>query len=210
MPRRATAATQAGVAREAAAYETNLYRLCGDWLKGTETLAPDRELVVPPEGLRWQVGGRSFELREWRGHTDSDLVLVDRASGVVFAGGLVFSRRVPTTPHAQVPAWLASLDALQALPGLAQAQVVPSHGPVHRGPEGLEQTRRYLRWLDGRFRDPAVMAERAIIGRHEVLDLVRQQRRGIDLRGGRGAERLAVADRRPRAAGPRRGAGRAR
>lgn len=159
VPRWATAATRAGVARESAAYETNLYRLCGDWMKGTETLAPDRELVVPPEGLRWQVGGREFELREWRGHTDSDLVLVDRANGVVFAGGLVFSRRVPTTPHAQVPAWLASLDALQALPGLAQAQVVPSHGPVHRGPEGLEQTRRYLRWLDGRFRDAAVQGQ---------------------------------------------------
>ncbi len=155
VPRVATAATRAGVARESAAYETNLYRLCGDWMKGTETLAPDRELVVPPEGLRWRVGGREFELREWRGHTDSDLVLVDRASGVVFAGGLVFSRRVPTTPHAQVPAWLASLDALQTMTGLDQAQVVPSHGPVHRGTEGLEQTRRYLRWLDGRFRDAA-------------------------------------------------------
>ena len=40
VPRRATPATRAGVARESAAYESNLYRLCGDWMKGTETLAP--------------------------------------------------------------------------------------------------------------------------------------------------------------------------
>ena len=45
-----------------------------------------------------------MELREYRGHTDSDLVLVDKASGVVFAGGLVFAQRIPTTPHAQIGA----------------------------------------------------------------------------------------------------------
>lgn len=44
VPRRATAATLAGIQREAAAYETNLYRLCGDWMKGTETLLPVGDL----------------------------------------------------------------------------------------------------------------------------------------------------------------------
>ncbi|MBN8489330.1 MAG: quinoprotein relay system zinc metallohydrolase 1 [Burkholderiales bacterium] len=152
VPRRATATTRAGVAREAASYENNLYRLCGDWMKGTQTLAPDTELTVPPEGLRWRVGTREFELREWRGHTDSDLVLFDRASGVAFVGGLVFADRVPTTPHARVPEWLASLDALQAQ---GPRSVVPSHGPVHEGTRGMQQTRRFLQWLDGHFRAAA-------------------------------------------------------
>lgn len=149
VPRRATPATRAGIAREAAAYETNLYRLCGDWMKGTETLAPDADLAPG----RFTVGTREFELLAFDGHTASDAVLVDRTSGVVFAGGLVFAQRVPTTPHADLARWLASLDRLQALPALAGATVVPSHGPVHRGPDGVVATRRYLQWLDRQFAD---------------------------------------------------------
>ena len=144
VPRLATAATRAGIARESAAYETNLYRLCGDWMKGTETLAPDRDFEAPAARGRLRIGQREFEWHALAGHTASDLVLVDLGSGVAFVGGLVFSERVPTTPHARVADWLASLDRLQAL-GLHT--VVPSHGPVHQGLRGLEQTRRYLAWL---------------------------------------------------------------
>ena len=129
VPRLATEATRAGVAREAAAYETNLYRLCGDWMKGTQALGPDTVLSVPPEGRRWRVGQREFELLPLQGHTESDLVLIDRQSGVAFVGGLVFADRVPTTPHARVPEWLASLDRLGAM-GLRT--VVPSHGQIGR------------------------------------------------------------------------------
>ena len=150
VPRRATAETRAGIAREAASYETNLFRLCGDWMKGTETLAPDQTIEPLAQGGRWKLGTREFEWREWKGHTASDLVLVDRASGVVFAGGLVFADRVPTTPHAQVGDWLASLQQLAALPA---ATVVPSHGPVHGDGKGVAQTRAYLQWLDRAFGD---------------------------------------------------------
>ena len=150
VPRAATEATRAGIAREAAAYETNLYRLCGEWMRGTETLAPDRGVDAELRAGRWRLGEREFELLELRGHTDSDLVLVDRASGVAFVGGLVFARRVPTTPHADVTAWLKSLDRLQAL-GLRS--VVPSHGPVHADGSGLAGTRAYLQWLDRSFAD---------------------------------------------------------
>lgn len=148
VPRWATAATIAGIQRESAAYENNLYRLCGDWMKGTSTLAPDREIDAPVRAGRWHLGGRAFELVELQGHTASDLVLVDRAAGVAFVGGLVFAERVPTTPHAEVRAWLQSLDHLQAL-GLAT--VVPSHGPVHADGRGLAGTRAFLQWLDGHF-----------------------------------------------------------
>lgn len=144
VPRRATATTRAGIARESAAYETNLYRLCGDWMKGTETLAPDGDVQPGP----FVLGTRRFTLHEWRGHTASDLVLVDERSGTVFAGGLVFAERVPTTPHAELPAWLASLDRVAAL---GARVLVPSHGPVDRGIDGIDGTRRYLRWLDTRF-----------------------------------------------------------
>ena len=155
VPRAATPVTRAGVAREAAAYETNLYRLCGAWMLGTETVAPDRDTpAAPPSGSVWKVGQRTFELREFSGHTASDLVLIDRTSGVAFVGGLVFVQRIPTTPHAQVPAWLKSLDALEAL---NLRMLVPSHGPVQTtaatARDGIQQTRRYLQWLDQHFGD---------------------------------------------------------
>ncbi len=144
LPIAATATTRAGMQREAKSYEDNLYRLCGDWMKGTEARLPTQ--TVGPGPLR--IGAREFELREWRGHTDSDLVLIDKASGVAFVGGLIFADRVPTTPHADPVAWLRSLDTLA---NLKLATVVPSHGPVHEGQRGLQQTRAYLQWLDASF-----------------------------------------------------------
>jgi quinoprotein relay system zinc metallohydrolase 1 len=155
VPRVATAATRDGIARESSAYETNLYRLCGDWMKGTATVAPDRTFEVSgaPAGAasvsgRLRMGAREFDWHVLAGHTDSDLVLVDRESGVAFVGGLVFHQRVPTTPHARVPQWLAALEVLEKL-GLRT--VVPSHGPVHEGTAGLAGTRRFLQWLDASF-----------------------------------------------------------
>ncbi len=159
----ATAATRAGMQREAKSYEDNLYRLCGDWMKGTQATLPTH--TVAPGS--WRVGTREFELREFDGHTASDLVLLDKASGVVFAGGLVFHQRIPTTPHADPKRWLASLDALA--PWLADRTVVPSHGPVHRGTVGLAATRDYLRWLDAQFtRWAAAGAEANDVLRAEV------------------------------------------
>jgi quinoprotein relay system zinc metallohydrolase 1 len=144
VPRLATAATRGGMLREGKSYEDNLYRLCGDWMKGTEAVAADQ--TIGPGPLR--IGTREFDLREYRGHTASDLVLVDRASGVAFVGGLVFADRVPTTPHAEPKAWLRALDALEFV---RMTTVVPSHGPVHAGGSGRQQTRDYIAWLDTQF-----------------------------------------------------------
>lgn len=148
VPRLATPDTRAGMAREAKAYEDNLYRLCSDWMKGTEALLPGGS----PALGRFRIGTRELELREYQGHTASDLVLIDHASGVVFAGGLVFAQRIPTTPHAQLGAWLRSLDAVAALP---LKVLVPSHGPVRSDRSAVDETRRYLRWLDRRFAEAA-------------------------------------------------------
>lgn len=158
VPRAATAATLEGMRAEARAYEDNLYRACGDWMKGTEALLPDRGVAAGPLVL----AGRRLELRELRGHTASDLVLLDVESGVLFTGGLVFVQRVPTTPHAELAAWRASLDALEREP---IRTLVPSHGPVAVDARGIGQTRRYLQWLDRSF---AAAAERGL-ELHELL-----------------------------------------
>jgi len=155
-PTQALAGSVAGMQAEGAAYADNLYRLCGDWMKGTES-TPARHAIDPtslPKTL--QLGSHTLELRRLQGHTADDLVLLDHTTGVLFAGGLVFAERVPTTPHADFAPWLASLDALDGwLASGAVKQVVPSHGPVHTGAAGIQQTRDWLRWLTRHMQDSA-------------------------------------------------------
>ena len=145
VPTRALAGSIAGMQAEGGAYADNLYILCGDWMKDSAS-TPARQPIAPGS---FTLGGHRLELVRYHGHTADDLVLIDHSSGVVFAGGLVFAERIPTTPHADLPAWLASLDALEAkLNTVALKALVPSHGPVYPDLRGLHQTRDYLRWLD--------------------------------------------------------------
>lgn len=148
VPRFATPVTRAGMQRDAKGYEDNLYRLCGDWMKGTEFLLPSVDAAPGVE----RIGAHEIETVELRGHTDSDLVLIDRTRSVVFTGGLVFSRRIPTTPHAQLPAWR---DSLQVLAGWQFGTWVPSHGEVSGDNSAIASTQRYLAWIDASFRRAA-------------------------------------------------------
>jgi quinoprotein relay system zinc metallohydrolase 1 len=131
-----------GMQREGGAYADNLYALCGDWMKDTAS-SPAHASIEP--GLH--AAGR-LELLRLSGHTADDLVVIDHKTGVVFAGGLVFAERIPTTPHADLAQWLQSLDVLEKrLSALPHVTLVPSHGPVHADLRGIAQTRDYLRWL---------------------------------------------------------------
>ncbi len=151
-PTQALAGSIAGMQSEGGAYEDNLYRLCGDWMRGT-TATPARE-ALQPQTLK--LGAHVLELRRLQGHTGDDLVVIDKHTGVLFAGGLVFADRVPTTPHADTRQWLASLQTLQQWQAEGQfTQVVPSHGPVHQGTRGMEQTRDWLQWLTTLMRESA-------------------------------------------------------
>ncbi|VWX37175.1 MBL fold metallo-hydrolase [Limnobacter sp. 130] len=155
-PKEALAATKLtlqGIKAEAALYETNLYRLCGDWMKGTESAHPLQ--TIAPGNLK-NMGGKSLEAVELKGHTDSDLVLFDPDSKVMWAGGLVFYKRIVTTPHAKLKPWIESLKKLQAM---KPKVVVPSHGPVSWGSEAIDQTLDYLSWLDKRLENAAAMGE---------------------------------------------------
>lgn len=147
-PTEALAGSIAGMRAEGSAYADNLYRLCGDWMKGTES-TPARQAIDPkalPQTL--QLGKHRLALMRLSGHTADDLVVLDHGTGVLFAGGLVFAERVPTTPHADFAAWLSSLNTLEQLIASGQVKaVVPSHGPVHSGLAGVRQTRDWLQWL---------------------------------------------------------------
>lgn len=148
----ALAGTIDGARREGPAYADNLYRLCGNWMRDTEP-APPRHVLTPG---RRTIGRHTFDLIRMDGHTADDLVIVDRSAGIVFAGGVAFRERVPTTPHADLKRWLASLDQLQALLRDSGARLlIPSHGPALGSADAVAQTRGYLQWLDARMTQAA-------------------------------------------------------
>ena len=138
----------------------NLYRLVGDAMRDTEVRLPN---AVAADGAI-SMAGRKLRLMAARGHTDGDLMVFDEATRTLFAGDLVFFERTPTTPNADLPHWLRTLDSLDSLDF---AVLVPGHGPVLHDHAGIAQTRDYLRWL----RDGLQGAARRGLDMPEVLQL---------------------------------------
>lgn len=144
-----------GMKQEGLSYTDNLYRICGDWMKATESKPATQAIQAGPMSL--SDSKHQLELIHLNGHTAADLVLWDKTTGVIFAGGLVFADRVPTTPHANIAEWLKSLQTVSKWNTSKQIKaLVPSHGPVNRGLDGIEQTIDYLNWLDGNFKNAAL------------------------------------------------------
>ena len=133
--------TVEGIHSEGGSFNDNMYRLAGDWMAGTEPVAPTRQLKAGP----LELGNHRFELIALDGHTGADLAIVDRSTGVLFAGDLVFNDRAPTTPHAHLQAWQSALNKLEAL---KFTRLVPGHGPVTCDVGPIRPTRAWLAWLD--------------------------------------------------------------
>lgn len=140
--------TRQGIRSEGEAFNENLYRLTGDWMKGTEKVVPGTAI----EAGRRPVAGRDIEFLALGGHTAADLVVIDHATGTVFAGDLLFHGRAPTTPHADIPRWLAALERLERIPA---RYWVPGHGKVSRDLTPIRQTRAWLQWIAHTLREGA-------------------------------------------------------
>ena len=152
VPIAALAETRNGIAADGNAFAENLFRMSGDWMKGTEVQLPGQTLNA---GVV-DVAGRSLRLVALDGHTGADLVIVDATSGVVFAGDLAFNGRAPTTPHADVAHWLKALDQLEALTREAGFKaLLPGHGAPTGDAAPIRQTRAWLTWLSAAMRDAA-------------------------------------------------------
>lgn len=149
VPIAALAGTTELLRQQGDAMTENMYRLVGDWMRGTEVVLPT-EVVQPG---RREVGGHRLRLLGLAGHTGADLAIFDETTGVLFAGDLVFYERALTTPNSPgLDVWQRDLDTLQALPW---QQLVPGHGPVASDSRPFAQMHDYLRWLDGLMREGA-------------------------------------------------------
>ena len=148
LPIRALSETGALAAEHGDAFSDNMYRVLGDWMRGTEVVPPTQSMA--PGDVT--IAGRRLEALPLSGHTEADLVILDVETGVVIAGDLAFLDRAPTTPSADLGKWRDSLDILDSIDAAA---ILPGHGPFDPARESLAQTRAYLDWLEGRLRDAA-------------------------------------------------------
>jgi len=120
----------------------NMYRMVGDWMRGTEVKLPTQTL----DSGTLTIGGHSLRLLALSGHTGADLAILDERTGVLFAGDLIFYERALTTPNTPgLGVWLADVNQLEALPWKV---IVPGHGPLAMDHRPFAQMRDYLDWLD--------------------------------------------------------------
>ncbi|HSC82025.1 MAG TPA: quinoprotein relay system zinc metallohydrolase 1 [Pseudomonas sp.] len=149
VPIAALAGTRQLLEEQGNAMAENMYRLVGDWMRGTEVVLPNQAV----EAGMLEVGGHRLRLLALSGHTGADLAILDETTGVLFAGDLVFYQRALTTPNSPgLDIWLADIATLEALPWKV---IVPGHGPVARDKQPFVQMRDYLGWLDQVMRDGA-------------------------------------------------------
>ncbi len=124
----------------------NLRAVLGEELAGTTLVLPRREI---DDSTSITTGGRNIELifLGWAS-TPGDLAVLDKASGVMFAGGMASVRNVPDIRDSDFEGWQ---KALRRLADFSPSRVVPGHGPVS-GAEALAITAAYLDELDRRMR----------------------------------------------------------
>ncbi len=124
-------------------YIANFRASRGSTLIAQVKIIPPTELVADTREI--DLGGRRLALKAWpTAHTDNDLTVLDRGSGTLFAGDLLFLRHVPVLDGSLL-GWLKDIDALARIPARF---VVPGHGPLVRAwPAGLSDEKRYLECL---------------------------------------------------------------
>ncbi|MFI6522966.1 MBL fold metallo-hydrolase [Spirillospora sp. NPDC050679] len=128
---------------------------------------------VPPsitftDRLTLHAGGTAVELvHPGPAHTTGDAVAWLPGPRVLFAGDLIFNGGTPFVLMGSVAGSLAALAGLRAL---RPERIVPGHGPVC-GPDAIDRTEDYLRWLQGLARDgiaaglpPLAVAREADLG----------------------------------------------
>ncbi len=142
IPIASLAETQRQIKLQGNAFAENMYRLVGDWMRGTESIVPN-QILEPGE---MTVGNHRLELIELTGHSGADLVLFDHTTGVLFPFDMVFYQRALTTPHTPgLQQWRQELEQLKSIPFKL---MLPGHGPAVKDQRALDQMQDYLTWLD--------------------------------------------------------------
>lgn len=118
------------------------------WVNTATRLVPaDRWLSFSDgKSIPFEQGGIRFRVIDSSGaHSPEDIMLFVEGDGVLFAGDLFATGRVPFVGMADSKAWLETLEQMTAL---SPAMAVPGHGAASRDPgNDIRFTRDYLTFL---------------------------------------------------------------
>lgn len=127
--------------------ETAAMRLASSRVELAPWIDAQTRLVAADDWLsgahEFTLGGVRFALKPvGPAHTTEDLALFMPDTGVLFAGDLVFQKRIPYVGNADSQGWIAALNAMETL---APKIVVPGHGPYSTdATREIRFTRDYL------------------------------------------------------------------
>jgi quinoprotein relay system zinc metallohydrolase 1 len=135
--------------------------LGADIMAGTEIALPT--LTVEQSG-DMSVAGRDLRLLFYGwGHSEGDLAVLDRKTGVLFSGGLVSIDCIPVLQLARIRGWIHALEQLRNEPF---KKLVPGNGPVS-APKRVQETLDYLQSL-------LALVEKQYHAGMSILDLLKQ------------------------------------
>lgn len=107
-------------------------------LEGVEVVLPTRTFK---DTLSMRVGNKSFELVYLGiGHTDGDIIVYLPVEGIIFAGDLLYTKRLPWVGDGNVQSWR---EVLKKMEWFEASTYVPGHGKV-TDKKGLMEFQAYL------------------------------------------------------------------
>jgi glyoxylase-like metal-dependent hydrolase (beta-lactamase superfamily II) len=117
-------------------------------MQGTVMFKPDQEFDDATHELT-QIGRAVRVLHFGHSSGPGDIAVQDVQSGVIFAGGMADSGRIPDIQDSELEGWKRALESLRAL---RPTLLVPGHGPAQPAGEAIAGVQTYLRQLEERVR----------------------------------------------------------
>ena len=130
-------------------YIVNLVNIIHEAMDKTKIKAPNTILT----SKELDFDGYKLKLLYFDGHTSSDIAIYDENTKILYASDLVFYKRTPSTPHANIENWIKSLKELEKID---YSILVPGHGISSSSKEPILENIAYLEFLDNTLKTAAI------------------------------------------------------
>lgn len=129
-------------------YIVNLVNIIHEAMNKTKIKAPNQVLT----NKTLDFDGYKLKIFYLDGHTSSDIVIYDENTKILYTSDLVFYKRTPSTPHANMENWIKSLKELEKID---YDILVPGHGISSTTKEPIKENIAYLKYLDNSLKKAA-------------------------------------------------------
>jgi len=129
-------------------YISNMVGLLGKISYSTKIKAPNK--ILNKE--KFVLDGYELDILFLQGHTQSDIVIFDKSTKILFAADLIFNKRTLSTPHANIEEWINSLEKLKKI---NYSILVPGHGASFTDKKPIKENIAYLEYLENTLKNSA-------------------------------------------------------